>query len=802
VKKNKIIFLIGFILSVPSITIANSNLMQANESSQGILKGQVLDNTSGDALEAANVFVQGTNKGAATDKDGYFIISNIPQGTYTIIFSFIGYTEKSLQNIEIVSNDIVNVGVVRLKEDPIALSEIIVTPGSFAIMGNSPVSRQTLSNEDMKNVSFAEDITRAVSRLPGISSNDFSSKFTVRGGEDDEVLFTLDGMELYEPFHQRDYAGGLFSIVDIETIESVELLTGGFPAEYGDRQSGVFNMKTKNIPDGQRQTSIGVSILNARFYTDGNFAENRGKYQFSARRGMLDQALKLVDETENIPTFYDMMGKVEYKINSNHSLSVHALQASDQTKVRDISEEAHDIHDTKYNNSYAWITLKSFLTPELYARTLLYSGFISHSRNGDTDKPTELSDKLFFQLDDKRSYNFLGFKQDWLWNVSDRITFKSGFDIKQLNADYDYSYQLRDVRVQSDGSLTHYADAVDVQTKPTGQQAALYMSSRFKIADKVFMETGLRYDYASYTNDNLYSPRVGFVYAFSKKTFLRSAWGHYYQTQFINNLDVNHASKSFNPAELSEHYVVGFEHLFSNNISIRLDGYYKDISRMSPTYQNLRDPWEVFPESRNDVIKLDIHGAKARGIELFLKYDIGRKISWWFSYSLAEALENIAAIEYDGLLDPQTGWLPRINNQLHTLYCDVNYRPNAKWHYNLSWQYYKGWPMTTYNYQFQVLDDVGLHFYPSHNKFRGEEYPAYHRMDLRINRHFQLKTGELSVYLHLINLYNRENLKKFDVDVTDDSDTVVPDGNGGYKYFQDDKYWLGFIPAIGISWVF
>ena len=66
-----------------------------------------------------------------------------------------------------------------------------------------------------------------MTRLPGVSSSDFSSRFTVRGGEDDEILITLDGMPLYEPFHQRDYSGGLFSIVDIETLQGIELNTGG-----------------------------------------------------------------------------------------------------------------------------------------------------------------------------------------------------------------------------------------------------------------------------------------------------------------------------------------------------------------------------------------------------------------------------------------------------------------------------------------------------------------------------------------------------------------------------------------------
>ena len=135
----------------------------------------------------------------------------------------------------------------------------------------------------------------------------------------------------------------------------------------------------------------------------------------------------------------------------------------------------------------------------------------------------------------------------------------------------------------------------------------------------------------------------------------------------------------------------------------------------------------------------------------------------------------------------------------------MNYRPNPNWHFNLSWQYYIGLPLTTYDYNNVNLpdDDGTLHFYQIHHKFRGKEYPPYHRLDLRINRHFYFENSKLSAYVHFINLYNRENLKKFDVDVTHpDTEQLVPDGQGGYEYFRDDTYWFGFIPVIGVSWEF
>ena len=765
----------------------------------GSARGILVDGETQEPLPGVHVFIEELKTGTATGDEGAFLLAGLPPGTYTISFSFLGYAKRSLENLTIGPEEALDIGVVQMEEEAFSLSTVTVTPGRFSIMGNAPLSRQTLTEKDIKNMSWAEDITRAVARLPGVSSNDFSSKFTIRGGEADEVLITLDGMELYEPFHQRDYAGGLFSIVDIETIQGVDLITGGFPAEYGMRQSGVFNMHTKRIADGQRHTSIGLSIMNARFYTDGKFADNKGSYIFSARRGMLDATFKLIGETENTPIFYDAMGKVEYELNDKHTLSFHALRSGDQTKIRDIKPDNFDRHDTRYGNTYGWFTLRSYYKPNLSSQTLLYSGFINHTRTGRFEK-YDYADKGSFNLEDKRDYGFFGLKQDWNWEISNRLILRGGVEGRQLNADYSYFNSLTDVRINAQDSLINYSETIDIDINPSGQLASAYVSSRFKLLTRLILEAGLRYDYASYTDDKLWSPRLGFAYAFGKNTFLRGAWGYYYQSQFINNLDVNHNGDQFNPAELSEHYVLGFEHLFANGINFRIEGYYKDISNISPVYQNLRDPWEVFPEARNDVIRLEIDGAAARGIEVFLKYDVGGRISWWFSYALARAEDNITDIEYDGLLSARTGKFPRINNQRHTVYADINYRPNDKWHFNLAWQYYVGWPRTNYHYAFQTLPDGALHFYQVHEEFNGVEYPAYHRMDLRTNRHFQAGKSRITTFVHLINLYNRENLRKFDLDVTDENENLVPDGQGGYIHGTDNKNWFGFLPVIGASW--
>ncbi|MCB9466217.1 MAG: TonB-dependent receptor [Candidatus Eisenbacteria bacterium] len=787
--------------SAQSSTTASSGTAQSGTAA---VTGRVVDKETGAPLSGVNIQVVDTGFGGISNPDGSFHLRDLPAGPYRLQFSFIGFDVLILPEIRLAPGAREDVGTVALTPGAIPLGEFVVTPGSYSIMGGGIQKSQILKREDLENMSFAEDITRAATRLPGVASTDYSSRFTVRGGESDEILMTLDGMELYEPFHQRDFVGGLFSIVDIETIDGIDLMTGGFSAEYGDRQSGVFGMRTKDAGD-ERRTSVGLSVMNARLYTSGPVSDGEGTYLLSARRGVLDKVkiLSVVDG-ETTHYFQDAMGKLEVPLNSKHSLSGHVLLSGDKAEVRDITEDAHDIHDTKYDNVYAWAALRSHYSPKVYSRTLTYFGDIGHERNGDSEKD-EYTDRMNFKLKDKRDYTFYGIKQDWIWDPSSRASLRAGFDLKGARANYDYSYSLSDLRADSSGVIGPFENSLAIKTKPSGRQTGIYVSSRLNPRRHLYVETGLRYDDVTWSGDQLVSPRVGLAYSLGEQTTVRGAWGYYYQSQFMNDLDVNHGNTTFDPAELSKHYVLGVEHTLENGLDLRVDGYWKQISRISDAYQNLRDPWEVFPEARNDEVFLQYGDAHASGVEFFLKYDEGRKVSWWASYALAEAVETIESIRYDGLLVRRTGELPRPFDQRHTVYLDMNYRPTSRWHINVSWQYHSGWPLTTYtyvaNHEYSDPPPDDLFMAAAHDGFRADRYPAYHRMDVRVNRTFPIKTGVLKTYLHVINAYNRENMRKFDVDATLDGE-LVPDGNGSYEYFRDDTTWFGLLPVLGVSWEF
>ncbi len=770
----------------------------------GSISGFVLNAQTKQPVALANVFLKNTQIGAISDENGKFIITNIKDSIYTISITSLGYENFNTSDIKVENAANVDLGNMYLTTETFTLNEVTVSPGSYSIMETiASTGALALTEENIKNMAWAEDVTRAVSRLPGISSSDYSSRFSIRGGEANQVMISLDGMELYEPFHQRDIGGGLFSIVDIESVRGIDLMTGGFSAEFGNRLSGVFGMKTKNPKPDEWNTSVGLSLMYASVYTEGKFAKNKGSYLFSARRGMLDVTLKAIGNVEYFPKFYDGSFKVEYQLNKKHNLSYHLLHAGDKAFSNNSPEgDALELFNSNYNSTYTWLTLNSYLTSRISARTIVYFSDINHLRTGVVEK-YEDTDKGNIMLNDSNDYKNTGIKQDWVWEINKGVHLKWGAELKLLSADYKYTSSIYELRVDSNEQLYYYDRNIDINLNPSGEQYTGYISTKFKITKRLIGETGLRYDQTTYTNDKNWSPRASLVYGFNKTTFLRAGWGHYYQSEFINGLLVSYGETEFYKASHAIHYVLGFEHQFIKGINLRAEMYYKDVKNLSPILTNLRDHLESYPEARNDLVKIDFNGSKSKGVELFLRYDEGKKISWWLSYALAKATDDIKNIEYNGLLITRTGEVPRLNNQTHTVYADINYKPTKSWYFNMSWQLYYGWPRTNYTYRYQTLDNGDLHFYAVHDEYNGTTYPPYHRLDLRINRAFETeKSGTITAFLHIINVYNRKNLKKYDLDARNDQGELSLDINGNYVPFGDNKYWLGILPVVGVKWDF
>ncbi len=756
---------------------------------QVAITGQVVDAETKEPLWGTNISIAGTGLGAASGPLGKFIIESVPIGIRTVQFSHIGYELQRVESIVISSEESPHLAV-ELRPETISLSQVIVTPSQFSIMGKGPTVKQTLTREDLEIVPFGEDIYRATKRLPGIAASDFSAKFTVRGGENEEILVLLDGMELYEPFHLKDFEGGAISIIDAAAIDGIDLMTGGFSAEFGDRLSGVFNIKSTRATPNESRTSLGLSFMNARIMSAGTFAENKGAWLVSARRGYLDLVLDLMGEEDPPrPVYYDFLSKVEYQLDAKHTLSVNFLRAGDRL---DYVEDDDDEDKTGYGNTYGWLTSSYIPSSKLFVQSLASFGRISRHREGTGFEGR--TGVFNFVVADDKNVDLFGFKQDWNLDISKRWFLRWGYDLKYFRANYDYQSILRDITWLSPQDYRVASDTSRIDISPTGNKLGAYLSNRFQLYAPLTVEVGLRFDHNSFSGDDLFSPRLNAVYALGKQTSLRAGWGRFYQSQGVHEVRVHNGEDGFFATQLAKHYVAGLEHTFRNGLNLRLEGYYKDYSDLPVAYRNLTNEIEIFPEVQDDRFRLNLSGAKSKGIEAYVKYDRGGKVTWWASYALAKVNEDVRSAIHDGTEYRADTEFPGRFDQRHSLYLDLNYRPNRRWHLNTSWQYHTGWPFTETVLRSEQLPDGSTQYYSTFGVYHGTRYPAYHRMDLTINRHFYTSRGRISTFLALTNVYNHTNIRNIDYRWVWDAERNRP--------FLDElnEHWFRFLPSIGVSW--
>jgi hypothetical protein len=158
------------------------------------------------------IAVDGTGLQATTLDDGRFVIDDVPAGRYTVTARTSAFMTQSIDDVAVMPGQ---VSCLRFDLVPVSvfLNEVIVTPSHFRLLEEQPESRQFLSREEVRQMPHAaDDLYRAVKRLPGAAGGDFTAKINVRGGEQDELLVILDGLELYEPFHLKDFQS-VFSII-------------------------------------------------------------------------------------------------------------------------------------------------------------------------------------------------------------------------------------------------------------------------------------------------------------------------------------------------------------------------------------------------------------------------------------------------------------------------------------------------------------------------------------------------------------------------------------------------------------
>ena len=212
----------------------------------GKISGIVKDKATGDPLPGVNVVLKGTFLGASTDVDGFFVILNVPPGTYSVSFSYIGYQPVEIQNVRVV-NDLTKRLEVELEATTIELDSAIVVVAErpfFEVSATNTVrvlDAEEIERVPIKGIGSIVSINAGVVVEDGSGGQTDNATLNVRGGRGNETLFVVDGV----PYNDLIFGNAAGTIPDA-AIEQVSSQLGGFSAKYGSAQSAVVSITTKS----------------------------------------------------------------------------------------------------------------------------------------------------------------------------------------------------------------------------------------------------------------------------------------------------------------------------------------------------------------------------------------------------------------------------------------------------------------------------------------------------------------------------------------------------------------------------
>ncbi len=206
----------------------------------GKLAGRVKDD-KGNNVPYANVILKGTTIGAMTDEQGKFMIINIPPGTYTVVCQLMGYAPYEMTGVRINVDETRTVNI-SLSKKTLQMKEVIVVAKEEMVERGRAGTSKNISADQISDIAVS-DISGVIAMQAGVTQKD--GQLFVRGGRANEVNFTVDGMSVSDPVD-----GGSALSVDMDAVADMKVITGGLTAEYGNAQSGMVNIVSK---DGSSQ---------------------------------------------------------------------------------------------------------------------------------------------------------------------------------------------------------------------------------------------------------------------------------------------------------------------------------------------------------------------------------------------------------------------------------------------------------------------------------------------------------------------------------------------------------------------
>ena len=757
-------------------------LMGADGSS---INGFVRNDLDGEPISYANVFISNTSLGAATNRDGYFVISDIPPGEYELNVSMIGFAiNKEIINLP----DSASIRIeVRMTPQAIKGSEVLVTAERQKFERSMESSQISLDIREINSApAFIEpDVFRTLQMLPGVqTTSDFSSALYVRGSTPDQNLIMLDGIVVYNPYH----LGGIFSTFNTDAIKEADFHAGGFPARHGGRMGAILNVINREGNSNKITGMANISLISSKGLLEGPLPKWRGmkgSWMVSGRRTYFDSiinALKIPsgqnadgsDSYFQFPYFfYDYQVKINLDIHQDHRITYSRFYGDDvldytyDDSETIINQDVERKYDSGISIKWPWgnrtngLIWRWIVSPELVAKTFISNsryrfdfdlGFFSRDTYTYTDSVTSIFTDVNWRLYDIINDNSVETELTWKAIKNHEIT--GGFQLKDIHFKLGEEVDIS----TEDTSVTFSSLALNDRTR----EMALFIQDRWEFSDQLKFKLGIRGTLYNLHDELYLDPRLGMKYHISKNIAFKLNWGLYHQfLTTANNQDENLRLVELwlgipedKPAANSQHIISGLEYMSPNNIFYRCEIYHKKFDNLLTLKQENRNTIEG-DDSESPFNEFWDTRGKARGVEFLMKKSSGR-FNGWGGYTYAET-------EY--YTEP-SGWHYPNFDRTHTLNIVGNIELTNELEISTAITQSSGNPFTKIlgrAYDWEQNLDSETYWYPVDSYIVGEKnterYDDYFRVDVGMTR----KNGNLfglkyDTYWQIMNLSRHLNI--------------------------------------------
>ena len=732
-------------------------------------------------LSAVNISILGKSIGVISENDGLYSLTIPANRSVVIGYSFIGYHIEKIRIPMLKKGQTYTLNI-QLQSSSTLLDDVIVT--------DQKSRKKSFSRIKPKHVSVlpgnSGGIEAILKTLPGVSSaNELSSQYSVRGGNFDENLVYVNGIEVYRPFLVRSGQQEGLSFVNTDMVGSIQFSAGGFEAKYGDKMSSVLDITYKR--PRETAASLQLSMLGGSGHIEGTNKNGRLSYLIGARHKTSKYLFNAMDtKADYTPKFSDLQAFINYELNTDWQISF--LGNISKNEYTMIPEN----RDTDFGTINEALKLRIYFEGQEVDKYETYFGALSTTYQPSTELNLQFTTSAF-QTFEQENFDILG--EYWLYQLENNLgsdefgdvafdrgvgkyinharnslnarilnfSHKGNYNKEAIKVDWGFRMQKEEIEDKiSEWNLIdsaffnfpHPADSIGNPTSNPNQQIVMsellktqinlssYRNSGYMQVSKdignLTINAGTRGSYWTYNEELLMSPRASLAYApiWEKDVVFRAASGIYYQSPFYKELRTPEGTLNSNiKAQKSTHYVLAADYLFykwGRPFKWITEVYYKDLENLIPyKVDNVRIQY----------LANDLSNGYATGIDIKVNGEFVPGVESWASLSVMKTAEDIVG---DTKIDAngntvEAGFIARPTDQ----------RVNFSMFFQ---DYIPGKPK--YKMHLNLIYGTGLPFGPPN----GEKYqdvlriPNYRRVDIGFSA--VLKAADKKSKLKWLNTFN------------------------------------------------